>query len=78
MYITIEIKMKEGAAEMSEVVQISELDIAKYVYQKLIALGYVPDADEILDFAKIFFDYLVDKQALHNVEELEEFKNEEI
>lgn len=63
---------------MSEVVQISELDIAKYVYQKLIALGYVPDADEILDFAKIFFDYLVDKQALHNVEELEEFKNEEI
>mgnify|MGYP001190138061 CR=1 FL=1 len=63
---------------MSEVIQISEHDIAKYVYQKLIALGYVPDADEILDLAKIFFDYLVDKQALHNIEELEEYYDEEI
>lgn len=63
---------------MSGFVQISEPDIAKYVYQKLIALGYVPEADEILDLAKIFFDYLVDKQALYNIEELEEYDDEEI
>lgn len=57
--------------EKDSMIEITEADIARYVHDNLIANGYVPTSDEILDLAKIFFNYLVEKEALNYVEEIE-------
>lgn len=48
---------------------ISEVSIAKYLHTGLLAKGYVPDSDEILDIAEIMFDYLIDCQVFEYVED---------
>lgn len=51
-------------------VYVSEEDIAKFVWDRLLAKGYVPQSDEILDLAEIFFDYLLDKAIVDFEEEV--------
>jgi hypothetical protein len=41
------------------IIEVSEEDIAEYVYNQLIEYQYVPTSDEVLDIAKIVFDILL-------------------
>lgn len=34
-------------------------DVAEYVYENLIDLGYTPDSDEVLDIADMMFDFII-------------------
>jgi hypothetical protein len=50
--------------DAKETVFISEGEIAKYMYNRLIESGYVPETDKVLELAEIMFDYLIDKGVL--------------
>lgn len=44
---------------MEKEIEIYESEIADYLFNQLIRLGYVPEEAEVDDLAMIFFDYLV-------------------
>lgn len=47
-------------------------DIEKFLYKELIKIGYVPEEDEIQDLADIFFDYLISKSIVQEIDLNEE------
>lgn len=47
-------------------VYIEEEDITKYLYMRLIDMGYVPSTDEILDISEIMFDFLLEKSLIED------------
>jgi hypothetical protein len=34
-------------------------DLAEYIYEQLIDLGYAPDSDEVLDIADFMMDFII-------------------
>jgi hypothetical protein len=44
---------------MEKPIEIYESEIADYLFNQLIRLGYIPEEAEVDDLAMIFFDYLV-------------------
>jgi hypothetical protein len=57
---------------MDEELYVSDTEIAEYIWDKLLAKGYVPESDEVLDLAEIMFDFLIDKGIVSDVTEEEE------
>jgi hypothetical protein len=45
---------------MEKKIEIYESEIADYLFDKLIRMGYVPEEAEVDDLASIFFDYLIE------------------
>lgn len=44
---------------MEKPIEVYESEIADYLFNALIRLGYVPEEAEVDDLAMLFFDYLV-------------------
>lgn len=57
---------------MEENIYVSETEIAEYIWDKLLAKGYVPESDELLDLAEIMFDFLVDVGIVGDIVEEDE------
>lgn len=57
-------------------IHIKQDEIAKYVWTRLLVLGYVPTSDEILDLSEIIICYLaqflLDYEIINDVEFLDE------
>lgn len=56
---------------MEKKIEIYESEIADYLFNQLIRLGYVPEEAEVDDLAMIFFDYLIEIGVMDE-EEIEE------
>jgi hypothetical protein len=56
---------------MEEELYVSDTEIAEYIWDKLLAKGYVPESDEVLDLAEITFDFLIDKGVIGEVIDFE-------
>lgn len=56
---------------MEKKIEIYESEIATYLFNQLIRLGYVPEEAEVDDLAMIFFDYLIEIGVMDE-EEIEE------
>lgn len=52
-------------------------DVADYVFEGLVDLGYVPESDEVLDIADLFFDFILQFMANSGVQVLLMVEDEE-
>lgn len=64
--------MKEREEEREIDIVIDTEDIANYLFQCLIERGYAPTQEEVEELSDIMFDYLVEKQAIQEMEDFEE------
>lgn len=54
-----------------EEVYIDGEEIAEFLFKRLVALGYAPNADELFDLSDIVFDFLIHKGIVEELEEEE-------
>ena len=52
-----------------EQVYISDEEIADYLFKNLTKLGYVPGEDELDDLVYLFFEFLIEKGIIGEVED---------
>lgn len=73
--------MGKKKKEEPKVLHLDYNDVANYVYNNLIDLGYVPTEDEVLDVADIMYDFTLQFANLMGIpmviEEIEEEWEEE-
>ena len=54
---------------MAEPIKIITTEVKEYLFIKLTRQGFVPSEEELSILSNIFFDYLIDKKIMREIDE---------